>query len=49
MALRYWGLRELTLTLLAAGFGEIGVFGDYDRDRPPRSGDKTLTFEAIRL
>ncbi len=48
MALRYWGLQEMTLALGAAGFGDIKVFGDYDRGRPPRAGDGSLTFEALR-
>jgi SAM-dependent methyltransferase len=48
MALRYWGLQEMILALGAAGFGEIKVFGDYDRSRPPRAGDGSLTFEALK-
>jgi hypothetical protein len=31
-----------------SGFADIGVVGDYDRSRPPRAGDRTLTFEAVR-
>jgi len=47
MALRYWSAPELTFALREAGFGEITVIGGYDRRRSPRSGDRTLTFEAI--
>ena len=48
MALRYWGLEEMRMALGAAGFGEIALFGNYNRSRAPRSTDVTLTFEAIR-
>jgi SAM-dependent methyltransferase len=46
MALRLWGVEEFSLALKATGFDEIAVWGDYDRSRPPRPGDGTLTFEA---
>jgi SAM-dependent methyltransferase len=49
MAQRYWGREEFVLALKAAGFGETRVNGGYDRTRPPRSSDRTLTFEASRL
>ncbi|HEX3918778.1 MAG TPA: class I SAM-dependent methyltransferase [Caulobacteraceae bacterium] len=49
MVARQWGLQEFTLALGAAGFGEIRVIGSYDRSRPPRSSDRTLTFDARRL
>jgi SAM-dependent methyltransferase len=49
MALRYWGIEELTMVLRDTGFGQIAVIGNYDRRRPPRSGDQILTFEAVRL
>jgi SAM-dependent methyltransferase len=49
MSQRHWGLHEFTLALGAAGFGEIAVTGSYDRGRPPRSSDRTLTFEARRV
>ena len=48
MALRYWGLEELTMSLRETGFGDIAVIGNYDRRRPPRTGDRVLTFEAVR-
>jgi len=48
MAQRYWGLEEFRLFLEAGGFGQVSVVGDYDRSRAPRSGDRTLTFEAVR-
>lgn len=49
MSLRYWGLKEFELTLQAAGFGAVQVTGNYNRARPPRATDHTLTFEAVRL
>lgn len=48
MAGREWGLKEFELTLLAAGFGEVSVFGAYDRTRAPRRSDRGLTFEALK-
>jgi SAM-dependent methyltransferase len=48
MAQRYWGLEEFRLFLEAGGFGQVSVVGNYDRSRGPRSGDRTLTFEAVR-
>lgn len=48
MALRYWGLEEMTLTLRDAGFENITAIGNFDRRRPPRSSDRQLTFEATR-
>ncbi len=49
MALRYWGVQELRLVLRDAGFGGIEVTGNHDRRRPPRSSDRILTFEAVKL
>jgi SAM-dependent methyltransferase len=49
MVSREWGVQEFTLALGAAGFGQITVTGAYDRSRPPRASDRTLSFEAIRL
>lgn len=49
MALRYWGVEELAMALREAGFGQIVSFGNYDRRRSPRSGDRVLTFEAVRV
>jgi hypothetical protein len=46
MAQRYWGLEEFRLFLEAGGFRDVNVVGNYDRSRGPRSGDRTLTFEA---
>lgn len=48
MSQRYWGLKEFALALGSVGFGDITVIGAYDRSRPPRSGDRTFTFEAVR-
>ena len=48
MAQRYWGLNEFRLFLEAGGFGQVSVVGGYDRSRGPRSGDRVLTFEAVR-
>lgn len=48
MVARQWGLEEMRLALGASGFAEIEVIGDYDRGRPPRASDRTLTFEATR-
>lgn len=47
MAQRYWGLEEFTLALEATGFSGVTVTGGYRR-RPPKSGDRVLTFEATR-
>jgi SAM-dependent methyltransferase len=49
MAQRHWGVEEFALALGASGFGEVRVIGDYDRARAPRSSDRTLTFEAVRV
>ncbi len=49
MAGRNWGVEEFALALGACGFGEIKVVGDHDRSRPPRSRDRTFTYEAVRL
>ena len=49
MALRYWGIEEFKLVLRDAGFGEINVVGNHNRGRAPRSADRILTFEAVRL
>lgn len=43
---RTWGVSEFELALKAAGFTDVQVFGNYAR-RPPRRGDRGLTFEAI--
>lgn len=48
MAQRYWGLNEFGLALEAAGFSQASVVGNYDRSRGVRSGDRTLTFEAVK-
>ncbi|MBL8774046.1 MAG: class I SAM-dependent methyltransferase [Phenylobacterium sp.] len=48
MAQRYWGLEEFRLALEAAGFTDVSVVGGYDRRRGPRTGDRVLTFEAVR-
>jgi hypothetical protein len=39
----------MRLALQATGFGDVTVIGDYDRSRPPRASDRTLTFEARRV
>jgi SAM-dependent methyltransferase len=49
MAQRQWGLEELRLALASCGFADITVTGEYDRSRPLRPNDITLTFEAIRV
>jgi hypothetical protein len=49
MSQRYWGVEEFALALGATGFGDVEVFGNYDRRRAPRSGDRTFTFEATRV
>ena len=48
MALRYWGLEEMRMTLEASGFEDVVVIGNHNRRRPPRSSDGRLTFEATR-
>lgn len=48
MAQRFWGLEEFTLALTSVGFTDIKVTGNYDRGRPLRANDRTLTFEATR-
>jgi SAM-dependent methyltransferase len=48
MAQRYWGLEEFTLALTSVGFTDVRVTGNYDRGRPVRPNDRTLTFEATR-
>jgi SAM-dependent methyltransferase len=48
MALRHWGLEEFALALGAAGFTDIRTCGGYERGRPVRSRDMTITFEAVR-
>ncbi|HEY8616474.1 class I SAM-dependent methyltransferase [Phenylobacterium sp.] len=47
MAQRYWGCDEFRLALEAAGFSQVTVTGGY-RPRPPRAGDRVLTYEAVR-
>lgn len=48
MAQRYWGLEEFRLALEAAGFRDVAVWGNYDRSRRPRSGDRVHTYEAVK-
>jgi len=48
MVQRFWGLEEFTLALASVGFADIGVCGGYDRGRPVRANDRTMTFEARR-
>lgn len=48
MALRFWSLEEMRMALAAAGFGEVTIIGNHYRRRPPRAGDRLLTFEARR-
>jgi SAM-dependent methyltransferase len=48
MALRHWGLEEFTLALGSAGFTDIQVCGGYERGRPVRNRDMTMTFEAVK-
>jgi SAM-dependent methyltransferase len=48
MSQRLWGVEETKLALTAAGFVSIEVIGDYNRTRPCRASDRTLTFEAVR-
>ena len=40
MALRYWGLEEMTMTLRDTGYDNIVAVGNFDRRRAPRSGDR---------
>jgi SAM-dependent methyltransferase len=49
MVQRFWGLQEFTLALTSVGFSDVRVTGGYDRGRPPRSNDRTLTFEATKV
>ena len=49
MVQRHWGVEEMRLALTSVGFGDIAVIGDYDRARPLRASDRTITFEAVRL
>lgn len=44
---RFWGIEELRLAMMAAGFGKVEVWGNFDRRRAPRAGDRVLTFEAV--
>jgi SAM-dependent methyltransferase len=46
MAQRYWGVEEMRLALLAAGFSTVTACGGYDRSRGPRPADRVWTFEA---
>jgi SAM-dependent methyltransferase len=46
-ARRLWGLDEFTLALGVTGFCDIIVTGGWRR-RPPRAGDRIMTFEAKR-
>jgi SAM-dependent methyltransferase len=48
MIQRHWGLEEFTLALMQSGFGEIRVWGGYERTRAPSPRDRTLTFAARR-
>lgn len=48
MSQRYWGKDEFSLALTSAGFTDIRITGNYDRRRPLRSNDLTMTFEATR-
>jgi SAM-dependent methyltransferase len=48
MVQRFWGVEEFRLALEAAGFRDVSVTGNHDRRRGPRSGDRTMTFEAVR-
>jgi len=47
-AYRVWGVKELELTLAAAGFDQVQVCGNYRLGRPPRAGDGILNFSARR-
>lgn len=47
--LRWWGVEELALALRAAGFHDVTVSGNYEHGRPPRKGDRVISFEALRL
>lgn len=46
---RFWGREEFVMALERCGFGEVQVFGNYNRTRPPRSADRGLTFEAVAV
>lgn len=48
MSQRYWGKDEFALALSSTGFTDIRVTGNYDRRRPIRNSDRTMTFEAVR-
>jgi SAM-dependent methyltransferase len=48
MSQRYWGVNEFALALGAAGFADVQVHGNFDRQRGPRSSDRSFTFEASR-
>lgn len=47
MSQRYWGKDEFALALRSTGFTDIRITGNYDRRRPLRSTDATMTFEAL--
>jgi SAM-dependent methyltransferase len=49
MSQRAWGMAEMRLALTVCGFGDVTVVGDHDRRRPVRAGDRSLTFEAVRV
>lgn len=44
---RVWGCEEFVMALERCGFSQVAVFGNYNRGRNPRAGDRTLTFEAV--
>ncbi len=48
MRYRAWAVEELTAALRDVGFGEVEVFGGYRPGRPPRTGDRVITWEARR-
>ena len=48
MIQRYWGLQEFAMALATAGFSDVQVSGGYERGRPVRSSDRTMTFEAVK-
>jgi SAM-dependent methyltransferase len=49
MAQRFWGLEEFRMALQSVGFEVVDVCGGYARGRAPRSRDRVVTFEAVRL
>lgn len=46
--LRWWGINELRLALVAAGFTDVVISGGYQHGKPPGKNDEIISFEARR-